>query len=97
MSERNEDKIFFFVMAKITLSGILAILKLILRLIAKCIQLAGVIRDLCDDGFLNHSVQPSKASLIASEIIDSLNDFTNKLFDFETELFNELEQCDSPE
>ena len=60
-------------MSKLTYQGILAILKLVFKLLARVISLIEVARDLLDDGLINQSVSLDRH--------DHLLEFFNKLED----------------
>lgn len=73
-------------MSKITISAILAVLRLVLTSISKAVRLVYSIIDLCDDGCINNSVvRPDWVhSLIA--VIDSLESIGSEVTRVESQI-----------
>lgn len=73
-------------MSKVTISAILAVLRLVLNLISKAVRLVYSIIDLCDDGCINNSVpRPDWVSSLLA-VIDTLESVGSEMVSVESKI-----------
>lgn len=73
-------------MSKITLSAILALIRLGIVLIGKGVRLVYTIIDLCDDGIVNQSAEKPAWYERAIQVINSLEESVHVLSSIEDEI-----------
>lgn len=73
-------------MSKVTISAILAVVRLVLNLISKAVRLVYSVIDLCDDGCINNSIPRPEwvSSLLA--VIDTLESVGSEMVSVESKI-----------
>lgn len=73
-------------MSKVTISAILAVVRLVLNLISKAVRMIYTVIDLCDDGCINNSIPRPDwvTSLLA--VIDTLESVGSEMTSVESKI-----------
>lgn len=78
----------FIIMSKVTISAILAVVRLVLNLISKAVRMIYTVIDLCDDGCINNSVtRPAWVESLFA-VISTLEGIGSELTSVETQITN---------